>query len=201
MTLWITIVSLVIGGIIALPLTVARNSRFAVARALATGYINFVRVIPPMTWLFLIFFGLPQFLLRLSPMEAAIVGFSIIASAFMAEIYRSGLISIHTGQREAATALGMNGWTTARYVISPQAFRVALPPIATYAISLLKDSALASAIGVHDITYFAQQSAKQFHQGLLSFAIAGSLYIIISLIIAMVSRRTDVLLRKKVGVL
>jgi polar amino acid transport system permease protein len=119
-----------------------------------------VRVIPPITWLFLIYFGLPQFALRLSTIQAAIIGFSIIASAFMAEIYRSGLLSIPEGQREAAHALGLSAVTTVRHIITPQAFRVALPAIATYGIGLLKDSALASTIGVREITYYAQQSAK-----------------------------------------
>lgn len=200
LTLWITGASLVIGGVVALVLVAAARSRFTVLRAFVTGYINVVRVIPPITWLFLIFFGLPQFALRLSTTEAAIVGFSIIASAFMAEIYRSGLISIDVGQREAAHALGLSAITTARWVITPQAFRVALPAIATYGIGLLKDSALASTIGAHEITYFAQQTARQTHQGLLAFAIAGVLYIIISLIVAVVSRRVDFVLRRKIGV-
>ena len=200
LTLWITGASLVIGGVIALFLAAAARSRFTVLRGIASGYINIVRVIPPITWLFLIFFGLPQFALRLSTTEAAIVGFSVIASAFMAEIYRSGLLSIDVGQREASHALGLSTLTSIRYVITPQAFRVALPAIATYSIGLLKDSALASTIGAHEITYFAQQTAKQTHQGLLAFAIAGILYIIISLIVAVVSRRVDFVLRRKIGV-
>ncbi|MFV0434911.1 MAG: amino acid ABC transporter permease [Leucobacter sp.] len=200
LTLYVTFASLVIGGVIGLVLVAAARSRFVVIRGAATLYINIVRVIPPITWLFLIYFGLPQYALRLTTLQAAIIGFSLIASAFMAEIYRSGLLSIPAGQREAAYALGMSSGTTAFHVISPQAFRVALPAIATYAIGLLKDSALASTIGVQEITFFSQQTAKQFHHGLLSFTIAGLLYIIISLIIAVVSRRVDLTLRRKIGV-
>ncbi|KWR70103.1 hypothetical protein RN04_14760 [Arthrobacter sp. W1] len=200
LTLYITVASLVIGGIAGLVLAAGARSRSVLIRMIVSAYVNSVRVIPPITWLFLIYFGLPQFALKLSTLEAAIGGFSVIASAFMAEIYRSGLLSVPAGQREAAHALGMSPLTTARWVVSPQAFRVALPAIATYAIGLLKDSALASTIGVHDITYFAQQSAKQLHQGLLSFAIAGALYIIISLVIAVVSRRVHLKLRQKIGV-
>jgi polar amino acid transport system permease protein len=118
----------------------------------------------------------------------------------MAEIYRSGLLSIPEGQREAAHALGLSAVTTVRYIITPQAFRVALPAIATYGIGLLKDSALASTIGVREITYYAQQSAKQTHEGLLSFIVAGALYIVISLVVALVSRQLDLGLRKKIGV-
>jgi polar amino acid transport system permease protein len=200
LTLYVTGASLVIGGVIGLVLVGAARSPLAIVRGIATLYINVVRVIPPITWLFLIYFGLPQFALRLSTIQAAIIGFSIIASAFMAEIYRSGLLSIPEGQREAAHALGLSAVTTVRYIITPQAFRVALPAIATYGIGLLKDSALASTIGVREITYYAQQSAKQTHEGLLSFIVAGALYIVISLVVALVSRRVDLTLRRKIGV-
>ncbi|MFF1252297.1 amino acid ABC transporter permease [Pseudarthrobacter sp. NPDC058329] len=200
LTLYVTGASLVIGGLIGLVLVGAARSPFAIVRGIATLYINVVRVIPPITWLFLIYFGLPQFALRLSTIQAAIIGFSVIASAFMAEIYRSGLLSIPDGQREAAHALGLSAVTTVRHIITPQAFRVALPAIATYGIGLLKDSALASTIGVREITYYAQQSAKQTHEGLLSFLVAGALYIVISLVVALVSRQVDLGLRRKIGV-
>ncbi|MFJ6159223.1 amino acid ABC transporter permease [Pseudarthrobacter sp. NPDC092184] len=200
LTLYVTGASLVIGGIIGLVLVGAARSPLAIVRGIATLYINVVRVIPPITWLFLIYFGLPQFALKLTTIQAAIIGFSVIASAFMAEIYRSGLLSIPDGQREAAHALGLSTVTTVRHIITPQAFRVALPAIATYGIGLLKDSALASTIGVREITYYAQQAAKQTHEGLLSFIVAGALYIVISLVVALVARRTDLVLRKKIGV-
>ena len=200
LTLYVTGASLLFGGLLGLLLAAGARSHLAPLRGIVTGYINIVRVIPPLTWLFLIYFGLPQYSLKLTTLQAAILGFSIIASAFMAEIYRSGLLSIPVGQREAAYALGMSSLTTVQHVITPQAFRVALPAIATYAIGLLKDSALASTIGVHEITYFAQQNAKQLHHGLLSFTVAGSLYIVISLIVAVLSRRIDIMLRRKIGV-
>jgi polar amino acid transport system permease protein len=200
LTLYVTGASLLIGGIIGLVLVGAARSPVAIVRGAATLYINVVRVIPPITWLFLIYFGLPQFALRLTTIQAAIIGFSVIASAFMAEIYRSGILSIPDGQREAAHALGLSAVTTVGHIITPQAFRVALPAIATYGIGLLKDSALASTIGVREITYYAQQSAKQTHEGLMSFIVAGALYIVISLAVALVARQVDLRLRKKIGV-
>jgi polar amino acid transport system permease protein len=200
LTLYVTGASLLFGGLIGLVLVAAARSPIAVVRGAATLYVSLVRVVPPITWLFLIYFGLPQYALRLTTIQAAIIGFSAIASAFMAEIYRSGLLSIPDGQREAAHALGLSTAATVRYVITPQAFRVALPAIATYGIGLLKDSALASTIGVHEITYYAQQGAKQTHQGLLAFIVAGALYIVISLVVALISRRVDLTLRRKIGV-
>lgn len=200
MTVVITVASLLIGGVLGLPLVAARRSAWTPLRTAATVYIDVVRSIPPITWLFLIYFGLPQYALRLDSMSASILGFSVIASAYMAETYRSGLLSIPTGQWEAATALGMRFLPTNRYVITPQAFRVTLPAVAAYAIALLKDSALASTIGVHEITYQAGLVSRATHQGLLAFSIAGLLYIAMSIPLALVARRVDRVLRQKLEV-
>jgi len=200
MTVVITGASLLIGALLGLPLVAARRSAWSPLRALATGYIDIVRAIPPITWLFLIYFGLPQYALRLDSVSASIVGFSVIASAYMAETYRSGLLSIPRGQWEAATALGLKFLPKARYVITPQAFKVTLPAVAAYAISLLKDSALASTIGVHEITYQAGLASRATHQGLLAFSIAGLLYIAMSVPLAVAARRVDRVLRRKLEV-
>lgn len=200
MTVVITVASLLIGGVLGLPLVAARRSAWTPLRTAATVYIDVVRSIPPITWLFLIYFGLPQYALRLDSMSASILGFSVIASAYMAETYRSGLLSIPTGQWEAATALGMRFLPTNRYVITPQAFRVTLPAVAAYAIALLKDSALASTIGVHEITYQAGLVSRATLQGLLAFSIAGLLYIAMSIPLALVARRVDRVLRQKLEV-
>ena len=200
MTLTITGASLLIGGLLGLPLVAARRSSWTPLRAAATVYIDVIRSIPPITWLFLIYCGLPQYALRLNSMTASIIGFSVIASAYMAETYRAGLLSIPKGQWEAATALGMKFLPTTRHIITPQAFKVTLPAIAAYAIALLKDSALASTIGVHEITYQAGLAAKASHQGLIAFSIAGLLYIAMSIPLAVAARRVDRVLRQKLEV-
>lgn len=200
LTLLITGLSLLYGAILGLPLVAARRSRYSVLRRVAEIYVNVVRAVPPITWLFLIYFGLPQYGLKLSTIDAAIFGFSIISSAYLAEAYRAGLLSISKGQWEASTALGMGFIDRTRYIITPQAFRVFLPIIAAFAIGLLKDSALASTIGVHEMTYQATLAARVSHNGLLAFTIAGLLYIAISLPLALVTRRVDRNLRARIEV-
>jgi polar amino acid transport system permease protein len=200
LTLLITGLSLLYGAILGLPLVAARRSRYSVLRRVAEIYVNVVRAVPPITWLFLIYFGLPQYGLKLSTIDAAIFGFSIISSAYLAEAYRAGLLSISKGQWEASTALGMGFISRTRYIITPQAFRVFLPIIAAFAIGLLKDSALASTIGVHEMTYQATLAARVSHNGLLAFTIAGLLYIAISLPLALVTRRVDRNLRARIEV-
>lgn len=199
-TVFITAASLLVGAILGLPLVAARASRWIPLRLVATAYIDVVRAIPPITWLFLIYFGLPQYAIRLDSITASIFGFSIIASAYMAETYRSGLLSIPRGQWEAATALGMRFLPSVRHIITPQAFKVTLPAIAAYAIALLKDSALASTIGVHEITFQAGLVSRSTHQGLLAFSIAGLLYIAMSVPLAFAARRVDRTLREKLEV-
>ena len=200
LTLLVTALSLLFGAIIGIPLVAGRRSPRPLLRGLSAVYVNIVRSVPPITWLFLIYFGLPQFALRLSTFAAAVLGFSIISSAYLAEAYRAGLLSIPRGQWEAATALGISFVDRTRYIITPQAFRVFLPIIAAFTIGLLKDSALASTIGVHEITYQANLAAKTSHNGLLAFTIAGLLYIAISLPLALVTRRVDRSLRAKIEV-
>jgi polar amino acid transport system permease protein len=200
LTLGITAVSLVFGAILGLPITLARRSSIAVVRVAAAAYIDLVRSIPPITWLFLIYFGLPQYAIRMDSLTAAVVGFSVIASAFFAEIYRSGLLGIDRGQWEAATALGLTPFDALHHIITPQALKIALPAAAAYAIALLKDSALASTIGVHDLTYQATVVARSTQQGLLSFTIAGLAYIAVSIPLAIAARRVDRGLRARLEI-
>ena len=199
-TLTVTALALLLGAAVGLPVAALRRSRRREVRAIAIVYTDVIRAVPPITWLFLIYFGLPQYALKLSTMQAAVLGLGLIASAYMAEVYRSGLLGIPQGQWEASTALGLGRLMTLGYVITPQAFRVTLPAIATYSIGLLKDSALASTIGVHEITYQAGLSAHATNNGLLAFTIAGLLYIAISIPLAVVSRRIDRRLRMKLEV-
>lgn len=199
-TILITLASLVIGGILGLPLAAARRSRLAPVRLVAGGYLDVVRGIPPITWLFLIYFGLPQYEVYLEPIAAAIVGLSLISSAYMAEIYRAGLLSIPTGQWEAAHALGMGARVRTTKIIAPQAYRVSLTAVAVYAIGLMKDSALASTIGVQELTYNANEAARDSHDGLLAFTIAGAIYVALSIPCAIAARRVDRVLSAKLGV-
>ncbi|WP_159014500.1 amino acid ABC transporter permease [Acidisoma sp. S159] len=198
-TALVTVAALAIGAVLGFPIMMMRNARFLPTRILGTALISLVRAVPPIVWLFIIFFGVGSGLLSMSPLTAALVGLGAIAATNMAEIYRGGLISIHHGQWEAAQALNLSKRHTFHEVIMPQMFRVALPSVATYAIGLLKDSAIASTIGVPEITYQATRLSKLNFHGLEMFGIAGLLYILLSLPIAWMSRTADLYLRAKVA--
>lgn len=198
-TVLVTAGALAIGAVLGFPVMMMRRARFALLRRFATAAISFVRAIPAIVWLFIIFFGVGSGLLNISPLVAAFIGLGAISAANMAEIYRSGLIAIQHGQWEAAQALNLSARHTFYDVIAPQMFRIVLPSVATYAIGLLKDSAIASTIGVPELTYQASRLAKLNFHGLEMFGVAGMLYILLSLPIAWVSREADRHLRAKVA--
>jgi polar amino acid transport system permease protein len=122
----------------------------------------------------------------------------LISSAHLAEIYRGGMISIGKGQREAAAALNLEPIYSFIDVMAPQAIRVALPPSAGYAVGLLKDSAISSAIGVPELTERANEAAQATLSGLPVYITLAVIYILMSLPIAWLARTVDTQLRATV---
>ena len=198
-TVSITLLSLAIGLLFGFPIMLLRSSRILPLRVLAIAVIALIRAIPPIVWIFIVFFGLGTGVINISPFAAALAGLGVIAAANMAEIYRGGLISIQRGQWEAAKALNIKPIWTWRDIILPQMLRVALPASATYAIGLLKDSAIASTIGVTDIAFQGARLTQETFEGLRIFAMVGLIYILLSLPIAWLSRKADFVLRAKVA--
>ncbi len=195
-TLVVTAGAFLIGFFAAIPLVFLRRSKFPPLRFLSQGFVDLARGIPPIVWLLFIFFGLPNLKILLNPIQAAIIGLGIVSSAYLAEIFRGGLLAIHKGQFEASKALGLSGWTTFSRIIAPQAFRAMLPGLATYFIGLLKDSSIASIIGVTEMVYTATEFARQSPQGITLFFIAALVYIALSLPMGLVSRGMETRLAK-----
>jgi polar amino acid transport system permease protein len=199
LTLLIAAASFAIGLVLAIPVTIGLRSRFAPLRWLVRLLVDFIRGIPIIVWLFIIFFGVVIGTFRFKPVQAAIVGFSIISAAYLAEIIRGGIQSVHFGQWEAGEALGLPRSTTFLRVIVPQALRITSPSVATYFIGLLKDSSIASTIGVTEMVYYSMNYARQNPgaDALTPFFIAAIVYIVISVPLAVVARRMDARLRKE----
>ncbi|WP_411035622.1 amino acid ABC transporter permease [Shinella sp. BYT-45] len=198
-TIAVTGLALLFGAIIGFPLMLAAQSAFAPLRLLTVGIISFVRSVPPILWLFLIFFGLGSGVITLSAFSAAVVAFGLIAAVNMAEIYRGGMVAIHHGQYEAATALNFSTYRLYHDILIPQMVRVSIPSAATYAIGLMKDSAIASTIGVAELAFRGNQISQQTYRGLEVYAVVGLLYILLSLPVAALSREAERHLRAKVS--
>ncbi|MBQ0710294.1 MULTISPECIES: amino acid ABC transporter permease [unclassified Ochrobactrum] len=198
-TIALTLGSFVIGCILGVPLLAARQARLAPIRWIAAVLIQVVRALPPILWLFIIFFGIGMGIMPINPFVAALIGLGLIASANMAEIYRGALASLHHGQWEAATALNFGTGYTLIDVVAPQAFRVALPSAASYLIGLMKETAVASTIGVADLAFRGNQVSQLTFKGIEVFALVGLFYIFLSLPVAWLSRTADSYLRAKVA--
>lgn len=198
-TLGVTIGAFVIGVIGGVPLVLMRRSSSRLLRWPARIYIDVMRGIPPVVWLFIIFFGLGNALIKLSSFEAAILGLGLVSAAYLAEIYRGGFLALPKAQGEAASALGMTQTDILRYVMAPQVLQVSIAPMATFFVSLLKDSTVASTIGVRDIMMFGSQAAQATGGGYAPFVLAAALYIILSIPVALFSRLMDDRLRRSIG--
>ncbi|GAA6123858.1 amino acid ABC transporter permease [Bifidobacterium psychraerophilum] len=200
LTLIVTVGAFLIGAVLGLPLSLGLRSKVLPLRLLCRLVVDLLRGIPMIVWLFVLKFGLTSPSLRLTSLEAALLGLGLISAGYLAEIYRGGLQAVPRGQYEAAQALGLSGGISFIRVVAPQAVRVVSPTIATYLIGLLKNSSIASTIIVGEMVFQAQAYARQNPSiaGVLPYAIAGLVYIIISVPIAMLSRSLDERLRKVV---
>lgn len=154
-TLKISSISLVFAFIIGLVTAILRLSNSFVARALATLYLEVSRNTPLLIQIFFIYFVLGP-TLGLDRLPSAILALSLFEGAYTSEIFRSGIQSVAKGQMEAGKTLGLNTFGIYRHIIIPQAVRTILPPLASQAISLVKDSALVSTIAIYDLTMQAQ---------------------------------------------
>ncbi|MER5217637.1 amino acid ABC transporter permease [Streptomyces sp. NPDC002838] len=198
-TLLLTGASLGIGVVGGLPLVAARVSDRRLLRFLSRSLIEVFRGIPPLVWLFIIYFGLGNSLPGIDPLQASIVGMGLISCAYMAEIYRGGLTAVHHGQWEASRALGMSGLATVRKIIAPQVFRISVPATANYGIGLFKDSSVAFTLGVTEILYYADQRARTTGDAIKPYLVAAVLYIVLSAVCAALSRSLDGRLQRRVA--
>ncbi len=164
--LWTTIllgaVSIVLGLLLGLVLVMLRLYGQRAVRLLAAAYINLFRALPLLVLLVLIYYALPFLGVRLSSFAAAATALSMVSGAYTAEIFRAGIEAVPRGQFEASAALGLRRWRVMRSVVLPQAVRIVVPPLTSNAISVLKDTALASVVAMPDLLKQATQAQALF---------------------------------------
>lgn len=195
----VTGLAFLIGAVLGIPLVLMRRARSWLPRLIARIYIDVMRGIPPVVWLFIIFFGLGSGIVALSPFRAAVLGMGLISAAYLAEIYRGGFLTLPAGQNAAAVALGLTRLDTLRYVLAPQVLRVSVAPMATFLVSLLKDTTVASTIGVRDVMMLVTQQAQAAGGGFTPFIAAAVLYILLSIPVAVLARTMDARMRGRIA--
>ncbi len=199
LTIVLTLASLLTGMILGFPIMMLRNAPYAPIRLVTTVLIAVVRSVPPVVWVFLVFFGIGADLIDLSPFTASVISFGLISAVNMAEIYRGGLVAVPVGQHEAAMALNLSRWHHFRDVTLPQMFVVSLPAIATYAVGLLKDTAIASTIGLRELSFQGRYVTEMTYKGLEVLGVVGTVYILLSLPIAWLSRNLGEVLKRRMA--
>lgn len=191
MTVQITAGSLLLAIVLGLLLAIIQTSRLRVARFLVNVYIELFRDIPALTILFILYFGLAYAGFKMDPVSAAILGMGCVGSAILTEVFRSGFEALHHGQREAALAIGMTPMMAMRTIILPQALRIVLPPVGNYAIALLKDTAIVSAIAAPEIMFWARNLVTSTFDTTLIYGLAAMIYFCMSFPLAQLVNRLE----------
>lgn len=176
--------AVLLGGLLAL----CAKSRFAAVRWATSAFIQTMRVVPLLALLLAVYFALPSLGLTLSGYWAGALGLGLHGSAYVAEILRAGLGSVHRGQKEAALAVGLPPHKVFLHVVMPQAMRVMLPPLLNSYVALLKDSSLCALIATNELMLTARAMASEYFLPLHIFVLVGAFYFAIAFPLSMLSR-------------
>ena len=184
-TLMISILAVIFGVILGTLLCFMRRSKISVLKipipkVIASVYIEFIRGTPVLLQIFIVYFGTTSFGLKLTPVVACVIALSINSGAYVAEIIRSGIDAVDKGQLEAARSLGMNQRMAMQHIILPQAIRNILPAIGNEFVAIIKESSMASAIGVAEITYGAKLVTGATYRSFEPLIVAAICYFILT---------------------
>jgi His/Glu/Gln/Arg/opine family amino acid ABC transporter permease subunit len=183
--------ALVIALILGLAVALARISRLRPLRWLGVLYTDVMRGTPALAQLFIIYFGLSDIGIEFDPITAAIVGLGMNGAAYVGEIYRAGIQAIGKGQIEASLSLGMTPASAMRFIVLPQAVRLMLPPLTNYAISLVKDTAIISAIAAPEVAFHARRLVEETHLANQIYLLAALIYLAITVPMGRLAKRLE----------
>lgn len=194
-TVPLTLISFVLGMIVAFIVAMMRLSKIKVLSLIARFYVWVIRGTPLLVQLFVIFYGLPRLGIVFSPFVSAVIGLVISEGAYNSEIIRAALQSIPKGQWEASHALGLKKIQTLIFVIIPQAALIAVPSLGNMFISLLKDTSLTAILTVREIFQIGQQIVAVTFEPLWLYLEVAVIYLIFSSILS----KLQGILEKKLG--
>lgn len=190
-TIYISLIAIAIACVLALLGALGKLSRNGAAYAVATFYISFFRGTPLLLQVVLIYTGFAQLGFVLEAVPAGITALSLCYGAYMAEIFRAGIVGVPGGQQEAAKALGLPNDLIFRKIVFPQAMRLIVPPTGNQFIAMLKDSSLVSVVGVWELTKTAQVLGKRDFQVFEFLIAAAVIYWVMSVVFELVQARLE----------
>ena len=190
-TLALSAIAFIGGALLGLLVALSRTSENAVARNAARAFIQVFQGTPLLLQLFLIFFGAPVMGLDINPWVAAGAALVLNSAAFLAEIWRGCIEAVPRGQWEAAQALNLSYLNRMRFVVLPQAFKIALPPTVGYMVQIIKGTSLAAIIGFTEITRAGQIINNATFQPLHVFTTVAALYFVICWPLSLLAARME----------
>lgn len=181
MTLKLTVLSILIGSVIGFAVALARTSSNSVLRFICATYVEFFRGTPVLVQLFWIFFCLPLILgVELSNLVSGVIALSLYMGAVSSETFRAALRTVGPEQHDAAIALGLPSHVEVTYVVLPQALLRAAPPLLSNSVSLFKESALVSAVGLADLMFVGQNISNTTGRPVEVLTIVALIYFVIA---------------------
>jgi polar amino acid transport system permease protein len=184
--LGLAVVSLLIGCVIGLAAAYARVSGKWWLSTPVWAYVELIRCTPLLLLVFFVYFGLPEFgIYFLDKTESFILTLSLYAGAYMSEVFRAGLSSIPKQYVEAAKSIGMRPWQRQRWVVLPVMFRITLPSVGNNLISLFKDTSLAAAIAIPELTFTARQINANTFRVMEVWLAASAMYLATAYLLAL----------------
>ena len=190
-TLALTAIAFLGGGLVGLVVALLRVSPALPLRWLGGLYVHVVQGTPLLAWPFVFFFGLSIVGVEVSPWIAAAAAYSIYAGAFLGEIWRGCLQAIPKTQWEAGASLGLSLIEQMRYIIVPQALRLAIPPTVGFLVQLIKNTSLAAVIGFIELTREGQLTTAVTFRPFTVYLIVAALYFALCFPLTQVSRRLE----------
>lgn len=191
-TLKITFFTIIFGTIAGWFLGLGRRAKEWWVRGPVSIFVELFLALPILVLLIWIYYCGPiLFKISLSGFWTAVLALSLTLSAFVAEIVRSGLMSVPKGQIEAARALGLNKFQTLSHIVAPQAIRVMIPPLLGMYIATLKMSSLASVIAVYELLHTSQNLIMTSYRPLEIYTMVALVYLVLVLPIALLTRRYE----------
>jgi len=184
-TFQVSALGLILAFLFGLVTALLRMSNSLVGTTVARLYLELVRNTPLLVQLFFLYFVIGP-VLGIGRFASAVLALGLFEGSYASEIFRSGIVSIHRGQWEAAYSLGLGTYHTYRYIILPQAVRRMLPPLTSQAVSLVKDSALVSTIAVYDLTMRAQVIISETFLTFEIWFTVAAMYLVITVLLSSV---------------
>lgn len=181
-TIQLSVISMAIAVVLGLLIALGRMGRSRPLRILLNSYVEVFRDIPLIVQLLVIYFTLPSLGLSLPAFWAGVVGLSLNLAAYLSEVFRASIMSVDPGQREAGISIGMSHATTYRRIVLPQAFRIALPTMGGYFISLLKDCSLVSFIAVNELLRQGSMIIASTFKSMEIYLLVAAIYFVMSFV-------------------